>query len=206
MRTEGVKKSIQQLREENERQFLLYGFDKSLDARNTHLQSLLKRLAHIVDEFRRMEIRFVQQQKERDKLRYLIARPDASKKELQLLGDKEEDRPILQSMFTACTRPEKEAILYAERRKASIQGLLQGIEDLKEISDDFIDFISTNGSDVDRVHIEAKNTIATTESTEKTIQKVAIAQIRKKNITRFLFIVFLVMLLFLLIYAICRIK
>ncbi|KAI5184383.1 hypothetical protein NEHOM01_0128 [Nematocida homosporus] len=205
-RTEEIRRFLAQLKETNEAHLLTHGLDRTFTTRNTHFQTLVRRLTHAIEDFRRIQEGFTRAQRERLHAQYLVAKPEATPDELADLEDKIRGRPILQSLFTIGNRRTKETILQAEQRRLSIEGLLHGIEEIKEVSSDLVDYISTNGCEVDRIHVDVKSTSNQAQITEKSLEKIAISRIRvqkAKKAAVFLTTTIIIFLLLILIHKLC---
>jgi len=177
-KAEETKKTLERMREENKEHFNVFGYDRGFAARHTHLQSLAQRLGLVVEDFRRVQRGFVKHEGERLKTQYLIANPKASQEELVALEDREKGRTLLQEVFTVGSKSAKEIVMRAERRRSSIETILQGVSELKELSDDFLAYLVTNDAEMDRVRVDVKASAGQTMQAEKTIEMVADRKIR----------------------------
>ncbi|OAG29406.1 hypothetical protein NEDG_00539 [Nematocida displodere] len=184
-RVGAIKEEISQMKNENEEYLQVHGFDRNFSTRSKHLHSLARRLTLVIEDFRRVQNGFAKHEGERLKNQYLIAKPHASSDELFALEEQDKIRPMLQSIFTLGNKSAREVIMDAEKRRTSIESILQGVADLKDLSNDFVEFISTNGTDMDRVHIDVRSSAGQAYSAEEVIKEVATKAIRtqkaKKN-------------------------
>ncbi|KAH9386196.1 uncharacterized protein NEMAJ01_1092 [Nematocida major] len=199
-RTFVIKKDLDKMKAENEGHLDRYGFDRGFSTRNNFLQNLARRLTLVMQDFGRVQSGFASIQKERLREQYLIANPHATETELKSLEEKEKGKVLLQSAFTLGNKTVKEALLLAEKRRTSIEALLDGISDLKDLADDFSGIVRDNSCAMDRVHlgVNAANVQAKTahviikNSSKRTIQM----QKAKKSLTLFCTFALFVFVLF----------
>ncbi|KAI5180344.1 hypothetical protein NEOKW01_0648 [Nematocida sp. AWRm80] len=205
-RADNIKRGIAQMKQENQEHLEKYGPDRNFAARTTYLQSLIRRLGNVVEDFRRVQNGFAEKQKERLKSQYLIAKPNATQEELMQLDEKEKARPLLQAIFTIGDKTAKEVIIQAEKRRSTIESILKGIADLKELSDDFVAFITSTNLDVDRINTEVKQSHLDTKIAHTVIQKNIHRRIRIKKAKRAMSLTGIIILGFIIVYLICKIK
>ncbi|KAI5171351.1 hypothetical protein NEFER03_0710 [Nematocida sp. LUAm3] len=201
--TSHVKLSLSHLKEQNERHLMVYGVDRGFIARNTHLQTLLKRLAYVIEEFRRVQKEYAVTQEERMKEYFLIINPKASQEELSSLRTQSKD--TLQELFTAGTKTEKESIMHAERKRVAIQEIHQSIEEIKALSEDISEFVVTNGQEVERVHVEVKATSSHAKCSEKALERAAVTKIRIENAKKTTALLLSIILALIFLYVICKV-
>lgn len=148
-----IKTEINRMKEENDAYLNRYGFDRGFVARNNFMQNLAKRLSLVIQDFGKVQGGFVVTQKERLREQYLIAIPNATDEEIVALDEKGKSKLLLQSAFTLGSKTEKEALLIAEKRRNTIENILESISDLKDLSDDFSDILRTDACEMDRVNL-----------------------------------------------------
>lgn len=180
-RADQVKERLSEMKDEAKVHLAQHGHDRSFAARSNHLQSLGRRLGLVVEDFRRVQSGFAQHEQERLKAQYLIAKPNATQEELASLEEQGKAKPMLQSIFTIGNKSAKDVIMKAERRRSSIEEILKGMTDLKELSDDFVGYISTNGAEVDRIHIDVRNSLSQSKLAGGTLEQVAKRKIRRQQ-------------------------
>ncbi|EIJ89707.1 hypothetical protein NEPAR06_1380 [Nematocida parisii] len=206
-RTSAIKQDLNKMKEENNRHLDRYGFDRSFATRNSFMQNLLRRLSLVIQDFGRVQGGFATNQKERLKEQYLIANPDATATELNHLEEKEKGKLILQSAFTLGNKTAKEALLLAEKRRTSLEILLEGITDLKDLADDFSAIIRNDTCEMDKIHMGVNYANVQTGTAHKLINKTTKRKIRlfkAKKTTTLLGIIILFVILFLLIFKIAH--
>ncbi|KAI5136736.1 hypothetical protein NEAUS06_1971 [Nematocida ausubeli] len=206
-RTCVIKQDITRMKEENSQHLDKYGFDRSFATRNSFMQNLLRRLSLVIQDFGRVQGGFASNQKERLKEQYLIANPQATEKELHYLGEKEKGKLLLQSAFTLGNKKAKEALILAEERRNSLEALLEGISDLKDLTDDFSAIIRNDTCEMDRIHVGVNYANVQTDTSCKLITNTTNRKIKifkAKKTTTLIFVAMLFAILFLLIFKIAH--
>lgn len=179
-----IKEEINRMKEENNAHLNKYGFDKGFSTRNNFMQNLIKRLSLVIQDFGRVQSGFVATQKERLKEQYLIAIPHASHEELSALEENDKSKILLQSAFTLGSKTEKEALFIAEKRRNTIENILETISDLKDLSDDFSAIVRIDACEVDRVNLGMVYAKSHASSAHKIINSSAKRSIRARKAKR----------------------
>lgn len=187
-----VKRELEKMREENEIHLEKHGFDQGFTAKNAHIQGLCRRLGVAIEDFRRVQQGFAAREEERLKSQYAIANPNAKPEELEAASKKEP--AVVQAIFVVGKKSAGEILAHAEKRHASIQNMLREIAELRDLSNDFLEFLTTNGTDMDRVHLDVRSSLGQSHSAETVIKDAADRKIRmrkaKKNAAMFLGLLF----------------
>lgn len=200
-RTYIIKSDLSRMKEENDIHLDKYGFDRGYTTRNNFVQNMIRRLTLVVHDFGRVQGGFASAQKERLKEQYLIANPEATEEELSTLEEKTKGKVLLQTAFTLGNKTAKEALILAEKRRTSIESLLEGISDLKDLADDFSGIISNDTCGVDRIHVGVNYAKTQAKTAHGLITKSAHRkiQIRKAKKTVTILLMLILFSLFLLL-------
>ncbi|KAI5188658.1 hypothetical protein NECID01_0271 [Nematocida sp. AWRm77] len=203
---ETIKTDLSRMKEESTKHHAEHGHDRSFSARASHLQSLARRLGLIVEDFRRVQNGLAKYERDRLKEQYLIAKPHATVDELSALEEQDRAKPMLQSIFTIGTKSAKDVIIKAERRRSSIEEILKGMTDLKDLSDDFATYVVSNSTEVDRIYIDVKQSLGQAKKTEGMIEKVAARKIRIQKAKKITTVACGVFLCLAILYVLAKVR
>ncbi|KAI5191292.1 syntaxin 1B/2/3, partial [Nematocida minor] len=205
VRASSIREELEKMKKENDVHLDRHGFDRGFATRNNFMQNLLRRLSLVIQDFGRVQGGFAVSQKERMREQYLIAMPEATEEELSSLDEKEKAKVLLQSAFTLGSKTAKEALILAEKRRSSIENILEGISELKDLADDFSTIVRIDSCDMDKVHLGVQCANTQAKSAHTVINKSSRRKIRikkaKKTATLFLALLSFTILLI----VVCRI-
>lgn len=205
-KTKAIKQGIAQVKKRNDRYKSKNGETKEYQTRNMQFQGLTRRLAKAIEEFRRLQVSFNEAEKERLRTQYVIAKPNATPRELEDLETGDRGKAVLESAFTIGSRSARKVVEDAEKRHDSIQGISKSIKEVSGLTEELNVMIHTSGATVDKIDIKAKATAKTAEHAKKDLAKAEVYQRRSTYIKRLIvagaLLLFLLLILALVVFIV----
>ncbi|KAI5185098.1 hypothetical protein NEHOM01_0603 [Nematocida homosporus] len=122
--------------------------------RQQHTNSLIERTKKLIETFSTAQTEFGHEERSRIKSQYIIARPAATKEEIDAVAYGEEEK----ASFSITDSKHAET----KHRKQSLQKIFQGIQELSQMTDQLNLLVDTTEKDVDKVAVAT--TVAETKA------------------------------------------
>ncbi|KAI5190326.1 hypothetical protein NECID01_0918 [Nematocida sp. AWRm77] len=149
-----------------------------------HIKSLIERVKKMVEEFSTAQAEFGAEERHRLKSQYIIAKPTATKEELDKVEYEDSPDPF---MVTQKTKPETQA------RKQSLKHISSGIQQVTQMADQLNLLVHKSDRNVDKISV----TTSTTEVKAKKADKDLKQALKYQKLARFAKMIAIGALLFL---------
>lgn len=164
-----------------------------------HIKGLSDRTKRIIDSYGSAEQRLLKKERENQRSQYLVAKPLASREELEQLDDEEIASTLIEAAYTMSSKEAIEKVQDAEKRSKNIFKIMKEIERLNEIGRSLQLIIYEAERELTGARMASHVTTQNTEGTNVEMDSIRIR--RRKNRT-----VKLVMLAIMLILGIVLLR
>ncbi|KAI5175652.1 hypothetical protein NEFER01_1694 [Nematocida sp. LUAm1] len=141
--------------------------DKDSSHHNTHVKqqhvaSLIERSKKVMNNFSTSQSEFGEEERHRLKSQYIIARPTATKEEIEHVEYNMDDKPFI---MPGKSRP------VAEERKKSLKRIVEGVQEVTKMTDELNLLVVNTEKDVDKVAVTTTKTEAKAKKADVDLKK-----------------------------------
>lgn len=168
---------------EKEISFLVNRSNNSITPqKQLHIQGLSDRTRRILRAFSQEERKRLKKKRERLEEQYLIAKPDATRTELDELTNKEKAEGLIEAAYTFGHKSKTEKLKDLEKRTDSIFHMLEELKGLEEIGENLLKIISDANQPLTTVSVSGQNAAQTTIETNRYIEQITKQKRRRRTL------------------------
>ncbi|TBU17813.1 subunit of t-SNARE complex [Ordospora colligata] len=154
--------------------------------RNQHLQAQSMKLTKVINRYREAQIKHREDEMDKFRMQYIIAKPDATEREIEEFIE-DEDGSKIESAFALGANSARGILEEAENRKKNIKKIEEMVQEIVDLLNLISQEVSKRTSVVDSINDELIAARENTTAANADLESALVYQIRATRIKRMIF-------------------